>query len=82
MFQFGGLGACSPKLPRGDGTGFRFRTGVNVIKLSLAMYPFSISINEHVLLKFLMTKRLWKITRMYFFQYKHIVILKIIFTDV
>ena len=56
---FGGL--SPPKLPRGDGTGFR--TGV--IKLSLAMYPFSISIDEHVPLKFLMTKRLWKITRMH-----------------
>jgi len=57
------VGLSPPKLPRGDGTGFRFRTGV--IKLSLAMYPFSISIDEHVHLKFLMTKRLWKITRMY-----------------
>jgi len=43
--------------------GFRFGTGV--IKLSLAMYPFSISTDEHVPLKFLMTKRLWKITRLY-----------------
>ena len=59
--MFGGL--SPPKLPRGDGTGFRFRTGV--IKLSLAMYPFSISIDEQVPLKFLMTKRLWKITRMH-----------------
>ena len=41
---FGGL--SPPKLPRGDGTGFRFRTGV--IKLPLAMYPFSISIDGHV----------------------------------
>jgi len=68
MFQFGGLGALfgrlsSPKLPRGDRTGFRLRAGV--VKLSLAMYPFSISIDEHIPLKFLMTKRLWKITRMY-----------------
>ena len=68
MFQFGGLELClgglSPaKLPCGDGTGFRLRIGV--IKLSLAMYPFSISIDEHVPLKFLMTKILWKITRMY-----------------
>jgi len=68
MFQFGGLELClgglSPaKLPCGDGIGFRFRIGV--IKLSLAMYPFSISIDEHVPLKFLMTKILWKITRMY-----------------
>jgi len=66
MFQFEGLGALlrgisPPKLPRGNET--RFRSGV--IKLSLAMHPFSISIDEHVPLKFLMTKRLWKITRMY-----------------
>jgi len=54
---FGGL--IPPKLPGGDGTECRFRTGV--IKLSLAMYPFSIPIDEHVPLKFLMTKRLWKI---------------------
>ena len=59
MFQFRGIGALfgglsPPKLPRGDETGFRFRTGV--IKLSLAMYPFSISVDEHVPLKFLMTK--------------------------
>jgi len=52
-----------PKLPRGDRTGFRFRTGV--IKLSLTMYPFSISIDGHVPLKFYITKRLWKITRTY-----------------
>jgi len=58
---FGGL--SPPKLTRGDGTGFRFRTGV--IKLFLAMYPFSISIDEHLPLKFLMTRRLWQITRMY-----------------
>jgi len=45
---FGGL---SPPKLRQDGTGFR--TGV--IKLSLTMYPFSISINEHVPLQFLMT---------------------------
>jgi len=32
---------------------FRFRTGVP--KLSLAMFPFRISIDEHVPLKFLMT---------------------------
>jgi len=68
MFQFGGLaaffgGPSPPKFPRGDGTGFRFRTGV--IKLSLAMYPFSILIDEHVPLTFFMTKWLWKITRMY-----------------
>ena len=58
---FGGL--IPPKLPGGDGTECRFRTGV--IKLSLAMYPFSIPIDEHVPLKFLMTKRLWKIPWMY-----------------
>jgi len=52
-----------PKHPSGDGTGFRFRTGV--IKISLAMYLFSISIDEHIPLKFYMTKRLWKITKMY-----------------
>jgi len=58
---FGGL---SPrKLPQVNGIWFRFGTGA--IKLSLAMYPFSISIGEHVPLKSLMTKRLWKITRMY-----------------
>jgi len=34
-------------------------------KLSLAMYPFSISIDEHVPLKFFMTKRLKKITKIY-----------------
>jgi len=67
MFQFGGLGALfgglsPPKLPCNDGTGFRFRTGV--LKFSLAMYSFSISIDEHVPLTLLMTKRLWKITRM------------------
>jgi len=56
-------GTKPTKAPPGDDTGFRFRTGV--IKLSLAMYHFSISIDEHVPLKFLMTKRLWKITRMY-----------------
>jgi len=37
---------------------FRFRTGVP--KLSLAMYPFSISIDEHVPVKFLTTKKLGK----------------------
>jgi len=68
MLQFGRAGALfgglsPPKLPRGDGTGCRFRT--SVIKLYLAMHPCSISIDEHVPLKFLMTKTLWKITRMY-----------------
>ena len=37
-----------------------FRTGV--IKLSLTMHSFSISVDEHVPPKFLMTKRLGKIT--------------------
>ena len=37
----------------------------SAIKLSLAMYPFSNSLDEHVPLKYFMTKRLWKITRMY-----------------
>jgi len=51
MFQFWGAwssvwGTKPTKAPRGDGTMFRFRTGV--IKLSLAMYPFSISTDEHV----------------------------------
>jgi len=55
----------------------RFRTGVP--KLSLAMYPFSISIDEHVPLKFLMTKRLRKITKRYLFHIS--MILKIIFID-
>jgi len=68
MFQFGGLGVLfgglsQPKPPRGDGTGFRFTTGV--IKRSLAICPFSISTDVHVPLKFLMTKSLRKITRMY-----------------
>jgi len=66
-FSLGGLGASfgglsRPKIPSGDGTGFGFRTCV--IKLSLSMYSFSISIDEHVPLKFLLTKRLWQITRM------------------
>ena len=39
----------------------RFRTSIP--KLSLAMYPFSISLHEHVSLKFLITKRLRKITK-------------------
>jgi len=42
------------------------------------MYPFSISIDKHVLLKFLMTKRLRKITKIYL---PISIILKIIFTD-
>jgi len=36
-----------------------------VLKLFLAMYSFRISIDEHVHLKFLMTKRLRKITKIY-----------------
>jgi len=43
--------------------GTRFRTGV--MKLSQAMYPFISLIDEHGPLKFLITKSLWKITRMY-----------------
>jgi len=39
---------------------FRFRS---IPKLSLAMYPFSISLYEHVSLKFLMTKRMRKTTK-------------------
>jgi len=42
------------------------------------MYPFSISIDEHVAPKFLMTKRLRKITKIYL---PISMILKIIFTD-
>jgi len=42
---------------------FRFRKSIP--KLSLATYPFSISLYEHVPLKFLMTKRLKKITKIY-----------------
>jgi len=38
-----------------------FRAGVP--KLSLAMYPFSIAIDEQVPLKILITKRLRKITK-------------------
>ena len=44
------------------------------------MCPFNISFYAHVPLKFLMTKRLRKIT-IFFYQYKHIMILKT-FTDV
>jgi len=42
------------------------------------MYPFNISIDEHVPLKFLITKRLRKITKIYL---QISMILKIIFTD-
>jgi len=73
---FGGL--SPPKLPRDDGTGFWFRTGV--IKLSLAMYPFSISIDEHVPLKSLDKKAVESNKNV--FTNKHIMILKIIFTIV
>jgi len=45
----------------GLGVGF----GEGFPKLFLAIYPFSISIDEHVPLKFLMTKRLRKITKLY-----------------
>jgi len=44
----------------------RFRYRISIPKLSPAMYPFSISLHEHVPLKFLMTKRLGKITKIYF----------------
>jgi len=54
----------------------RFRTGVT--KLFLAIYPFSILKDEHVPLKFLMTKRLRKITNLYL---PISMILKMIFTD-
>jgi len=49
------------------------------------MYPFSISLYEHVPLKFLMTKRLRKIKKYIYYTNKHVgllVILKIILTDV
>ena len=83
MFQFRGLGALfgklsPPKVPRGDETGFRF--GAGVIKLSLAMYPFSISIDEHVL-KISYDKKAVENNKNAFTN-KHIMILKIIFTDV
>jgi len=42
---------------------FLHRSGI--LKLTLPMYSFSISIDEHVPLKFLMTKRLGKITDTY-----------------
>jgi len=42
------------------------------------MYTFSISINEHVPLNYLMTKRLRKTTKIYL---SITMILKIIFTD-
>ena len=56
----------------------RFRSRTGVPKLSLAMYPFNISIDEHVPLKFLMKKRLKKITKI---NLSVSMILKIIFTD-
>ena len=40
-----------------------YRTGVT--NLSLTMYPFNISIDKHVPLKFLMTKRLSEIPKIY-----------------
>jgi len=43
----------------------RLRFGTSIPKLSLAMYPFSISLYEHASLKFLMTKRMKKITKIY-----------------
>jgi len=42
---------------------YYFRAGVPT--LSLAVYLFSISIDEHATLKFLMTKSLRKITKIY-----------------
>jgi len=74
---FGGLSPS--KLPRADGTGFRFRTGV--IKLSVAMYPFSISIHEHVPPKISYDKKAVE-NNQNVFTNKHVMILKIIFTDV
>jgi len=59
---------------------FRFRTSIP--KLSTAVYPFSISLYEHVPLKFLMTKRLRKIKIYIYCTNKHLLILKIILTDV
>ena len=51
----------------------RYKSGVP--KLSLAIYPFSISIDDHVpLIKFLMTKRLMNITKIYIFTNQHIII--------
>jgi len=38
---------------------------LGVPNLPLTMYPFSISTDEHVPLKFLMTKRLSKITKIH-----------------
>ena len=46
------------------------------------MYPFRISIYKHVSLKFLMTKRLKKIQKYIYCTNKHLLILKIIPTDV
>jgi len=46
------------------------------------MYPFRISLYEHVPLKFLMTKRLSKINKYIYCTNKHLLILKIILTDV
>jgi len=54
----------------------------SIPKLSTAMYPFSISLYEHVPLKFLMTKRLRKTKKYIYSTNKHLLILKIIFTDV
>jgi len=46
------------------------------------MHPFKISLYEHVPLKFLMTKRLGKIKKYIYWANKHLLILKIILTDV
>ena len=59
---------------------FRFRTSIP--KLSTAMYPFRISVYEHVPLKFLMTKSLRKVKKYIYCTSKHLLILKIILTDV
>jgi len=59
-----------PNIPTGEvwlyertTTAEYFRSAVP--KLSLTIYHFSISIDEHVPLKFLMTTRLRKITKIY-----------------
>jgi len=46
------------------------------------VYPFRISLYEHVPLKFLMTKMLRKIKKYIYWTNKHLLILKIILADV
>jgi len=46
------------------------------------MYPFRISLYEYVTLKFLMTKRVRKIEKYIYCTNKHLLILKIILTEV